>query len=360
MEKPRHEMFEGTSGKAGMAPGSLVHVGERRQEECVITVIDYTSEEVLEREVDSVEECFDFRDKDSVTWINIDGLHDVGVIQDIGDHFGLHPLLLEDILNTEQRPKIDDHEDHIFVVVKMLYYDEENTEVVTEHVSLVLAEGFVISFQETVGDVFDPVRERIRTGKGRVRKQGADYLLYTLLDAVVDNYFVVLENVGEEIERLEDDLVESPEPDLLQTIHDLKSEMVYLRRSVWPLREVVSRLEHQHPEVIEEETRIYFRDVYDHTIQVMDSIQSYRDVLTSMVEVYLSSVSNKTNEVMKVLTIMATIFIPLTFVAGIYGMNFEYMPELGVWWAYPAVLSFMALVGVFMLVYFRRRGWLGF
>ena len=360
MEKPRHEMFEGTSEKAGMAPGSLVHVGERRQEECVITVIDYTSEEVLEREVDSVEECFDFRDKDSVTWINIDGLHDVGVIQDIGDHFGLHPLLLEDILNTEQRPKIDDHEDHIFVVVKMLYYDEENTEVVTEHVSLVLAEGFVISFQETVGDVFDPVRERIRTGKGRVRKQGADYLLYALLDAVVDNYFIVLENVGEEIERLEDDLVENPDPHLLQTIHDLKSEMVYLRRSVWPLREVVSRLEHQHPEVIEEETRIYFRDVYDHTIQVMDSIQSYRDVLTSMVEVYLSSVSNKTNEVMKVLTIMATIFIPLTFVAGIYGMNFEYMPELGVWWAYPAVLSFMALVGVFMLAYFRRRGWLGF
>jgi len=360
MEKPRHEMFEGTSEKAGMAPGSLVHVGERRQDECVITVIDYTPDEVVEREVDSVEECFDFRDKDSVTWINVDGLHDVSVIQDIGDNFGLHPLLLEDILNTEQRPKIDDHEDHLFIALKMLYYDEEHTEVVTEHVSLVLAEGFVVSFQETVGDVFDPVRERIRNGKGRVRQQGADYLLYTLLDAVVDNYFVVLENVGEEIESLEDDLVEDPDPHLLQTIHDLKSEMVYLRRSVWPLREVVSRLEHQHPDMIADETQIYFRDVYDHTVQVMDSIQSYRDVLTSMVEVYLSSMSNKTNEVMKVLTIMATIFIPLTFIAGVYGMNFEFMPELRVWWAYPAVLGFMALVGVMMVAYFRRRGWLEF
>ncbi|MDZ7688707.1 MAG: magnesium/cobalt transporter CorA [Halobacteriales archaeon] len=360
MDRPRHEMYEGTSEKAGMAPGSLVHVGERRQEDCLITVIDYTADEVIEREVDSVEECFDFRDKDSVTWINIDGLHDVSVIQDIGDGFGLHPLLLEDILNTEQRPKIDDYDDYLFVVVKMISYDEEETEVVTEHVSLVLADKFVISFQETVGDVFDPVRDRVRNGKGRIRGQDVDYLLYALLDAVVDNYFVVLEKVGSEIESLEDGLVEDPDPGMLRKVHELKSEMVYLRRSVWPLREVVSRLEHQYPELIAEDTQIYFRDVYDHTIQVMDSIQSYRDVLTSMVEVYLSSVSNKTNEVMKVLTIMATIFIPLTFVAGVYGMNFEFMPELRVWWAYPTVLGAMSLVAILMLGYFRRRGWLEF
>ncbi|MDY6780344.1 MAG: magnesium/cobalt transporter CorA, partial [Halobacteria archaeon] len=292
MDRPRHEMFEGTSEKAGMAPGSLVHIGEKLQDECEITVIDYTADEVVEREVDSVEECFEFRDKDSVTWINLDGLHDVDVIQKIGDGFGLHPLLLEDILNTEQRPKIDDYDDHIFVVVKMLYYDEDETEVVTEHVSLVLADNFVISFQETVGDVFDPVRDRIRNGKGRIRGKDNDYLVYALLDAIVDNYFVVLEKIGDEIELLEEDLIEDPDPDLLQTIHDLKSEMIYLRRSVWPLREVVARLERQYPDLVAEDTEIYFRDVYDHTIQVMDSIQSYRDVLTGMVEVYLSSMSN--------------------------------------------------------------------
>jgi magnesium transporter len=267
--------------------------------------------------------------------------------------------VMEDIMNTEQRPKIEDFDDYIFVVLKMLYYDNDEEEIKAEQISIIVRSNFVLSFQEREGDIFNPLRDRIRNAKGRVRKMGPDYLAYCLLDAIVDNYFVVLEKLGEQIEGMEEELVTNPTPVTLQRIHNLKREMIFLRKSVWPLREVVSRLERGESPLIKESTGIYLRDVYDHTIQVIDTIETYRDMLSGMLDIYLSSISNRMNQVMKVLTIIATIFIPLTFVAGIYGMNFEYMPELKWHWFYPKAfwLVMIGIAGV-MLVYFRRKRWL--
>lgn len=353
-----------TSKKTGLPPGSLIHVGERRTDEVGITIIDYDEKNFNEKQAESVEECFKYRDEPTVTWINIEGLHEVGVIEELGNHFGLHPLLLEDILNTEQRPKIEDFDDHLFIILKMLYYDEKSEEIKFEHISLVLGSNFVISFQETEGDVFDTIRDRIRNGKGRIRRMGSDYLMYALIDAVVDNYFIVMEKIGDVIEDMEEELVEDPSPDTLQDIYNLKREMIFLRKSVWPLREVISRLQRGESDLIQETTYVYLRDVYDHTIQVIDTIETFRDLLSGMLDVYLSSINNRMSEIMKVLTIIATIFIPLTFIAGVYGMNFDpaaspwNMPELEWYWGYPAVLLVMSLITVVMLIYFRRRGWI--
>jgi len=344
--------------KAGLTPGTLVHVGERRVEKVKIRIIDYNEEQFEEREAQAVEECFPFKDKPTITWINIDGIHDVEVIGKIGAHFDLHSLILEDIVNTGQRPKLEDFGNYIFIVLKMLYYSEEKNEIEAEQVSLIVGSNCVISFQERAGDIFDPLRERIRQAKGRVRKAGADYLAYALIDSIVDNYFVILEHLGEKIEDVEQELAVSPAVETLQSIRAFKKEMIFLRKSVWPLREVVSLLERGELSLFQKSTAIYLRDVYDHTIQIIDTVESYRDMLSGMLDVYLSSVSNKMNEVMKVLTIFASIFIPLTFVAGIYGMNFSFMPELGWSWGYFAALGFMALVGILLLVYFRRKRWL--
>lgn len=351
------EDLSGFSQKAGLPPGTLAYGEEERDEEVKITIIDYDEENFQEKEAEKIEECFPFRDKSTVTWINIDGVHEAEIVKKIGDEFDLHPLILEDIVNTSQRPKFEDFEDYFFIVLRMLRYSEDEG-MISEQVSLILGSNFVISFQEERGDVFDPIRERIRNGKGRIRKMGADYLAYALMDAIVDNYFVILEKFGEEIELLEDELVTDPTPQTLQTIHDLKRELISLRKSVWPLRELINRLEKEESSLIKDTTRLYIKDVYDHTIQVIDTIESYRDMVSGMLDIYLSSVSNRMNEVMKVLTIIATIFIPLTFLAGIYGMNFANMPELSWSWGYPVVLLVMLAIGVLMLMFFRRKGWL--
>jgi magnesium transporter len=316
------------SPKVGLPPGTLVHIGEKKVEKARITIMDYDETNLEEKEAKTIEESYPFKDKPTVTWINIDGLHEVEIIEKLGSHFGLHPLLLEDILNTDQRPKMEDYGDYIFVVLKMLYPGENKDEIEAEQVSLILGSNFVISLQESEGDVFNPIRDRIRKNKGRIRKAGADYLAYALLDAIVDNYFLILENVGEKIEDTEQQLAANPSPETLQYIRELKSEMIFLRKSIWPLRELISGLERGESTLIHESTGAYLRDVYDHTIQVIDTVESYRDMISGMVDIYLSSISNKMNEVMKVLTIFASIFIPLTFVAGVYGMNFEFMPEL--------------------------------
>ena len=344
------------SVKTGLPPGTLVHIGERKTEKTRITIMDYDETQFEEKQAKTIEECFPFKDKPTVTWINIDGIHQVEIIEKLGSHFGLHPLLLEDILNTEQRPKMEDFGDYIFVVLKMLYYDE--AEIEAEQVSLVLGSNFVISLQEREGDVFDPIRERIRKNKGRIRKAGADYLAYALLDAIVDNCFLILEKIGERIEDTEQQLATNPTPETLQLIRKLKKGMIFLRKAIWPLREVVSGLERCESVLIHESTGAYLRDVYDHTIQVIDTVESFRDMVSGMLDIYLSSISNKMNEVMKVLTIFAAIFIPLTFVAGIYGMNFQFMPELGWQWGYPMILIVMASIAAGMLVYFRRKRWL--
>jgi magnesium transporter len=347
------------SKKAGLPPGTLMHIGEKKAEELKITVIDYDEAHFQEKEIKSIEECFLFKDIPSVTWINIEGLHQVEVLEKLGECYGFHPLVLEDILNTDQRPKLEDYGDYIYIVLKMLSHNDKSNEIMTEQVSILLGPNFVLSFQEGgEGDVFDPLRDRIKNGKGRIRKMGADYLAYALLDAVVDNYFIIMEKLGEDIELLEDKLVAHPIPETLQIIHHLKREMIFLRKAIWPLRELISGLERGESSLFKESTRIYLRDVYDHTIQVIDTIETFRDMVSGMLDIYLSSVSNRMNAVMKVLTIIATIFMPITFIAGIYGMNFRYMPELESKWGYPFVLFIMVGIGVCMLIYFRKKRWL--
>ncbi len=346
------------SKNIGLPPGTLVHTGERKVESVRITLIDYDEQSFQEKQVSSIEECFHFKKTPTVTWINIDGIHEVDIVEKLGKQFELHPLILEDILDTNQRPKFEDFEKCLFIVLKMLSYGDGNQAVEGEQVSLVLGENFVISFQERIGDVFEPIRDRIRNSKGRIRKMGADYLCYSLMDAVVDNYFSILEKIGEKIESMEEKLVSAPTQKTLQQIHKLKSEMISLRKSVWPLRELINGLQRNESSLISETTGIYLRDTYDHTIQVMDTVESLRDVVSGMLDIYLSSVSNSMNAVMKMLTIIATIFIPLTFVAGIYGMNFKYMPELEWRWAYPSILVVMIIVAIGMLIYFRKKKWL--
>ncbi len=346
------------SNKIGLPPGSLVHVGEQKIEKTRIAIIDYDETHLHEKEAKTIEECFPFKDSPSVTWINIDGLHEVDIIEKIGNHFNIHPLILEDILHSGQRPKFEDFGPYIYIVLRMLFYDEKQDEIQEEQLSIILGSNFVISFQERVGDVFNAVRDRIRSGRFQIKKRGDDYLAYSLIDAVVDNYFIILEKLGEKIETLEEELLDNPAPATLQSIHNLKRKLISLRKSVWPLREVINSLERGESSLFQESTSIYLKDVYDHTIQVIDTIETYRDMVSGMLDTYLSNVSIKMNEVMKVLTIIATIFIPLTFIAGIYGMNFEFMPELKWHWGYPVIWTVMCVIFIGMLLYFRKKKWM--
>ena len=344
--------------KVGQPPGTLVHIGVERKDESKITFFNYDEIQFEEKEVKSIEECFPLNDKTGVNWIDVAGINQIGLIESIGKQFCIHPLVQADIVNTRHRPKIEDFDDYLFIVLKMIRYDEENEEVIDEQISLIVGQNYVITFQEGESDLFLPIRTRLKNGIGRIRKMGSDYLAYCLIDTVVDNYFVILEKTGERIEDIEEKLLKNPSQETIQEIHNLKRDMIFLRRSVWPLREVTSILERGESKLIHKSTKIYLRDVYDHTIQVIDTIETSRDTLSGMLDIYLSSVSNKMNEVMKVLTIIATIFMPLTFIAGVYGMNFQHMPEL-VWpFGYFAALIAMALIAVSMLIYFRRKKWL--
>jgi len=346
-----------TSKKIGLPPGTLVHIGEQKIETTKIEIIDYDDTHFQEQEVPTIEACFPFKDLPTVTWVNIDGLHEIQNIEKIGTHLDIHSLILEDILNTGQRPKFEDLGNYMFIVLRMLSYEPDD-QIKEEQISIILGANFVISFQEDIGDVFDSVRERMRNGRFQIKKRKADYVAYSLIDSVVDNYFIILEKLGEQIESLEMELLNNPTPETLQTIHNLKRKLITLRRSIWPLREVIIGLGRGESSLFEQSTTIYLKDIYDHTIQVIDTIETFREMVSGMLDIYLSNVSNKMNEVMKVLTIIATIFIPLTFIAGIYGMNFEVMPELTWRWGYFLILSFMAIVVVFMIFYFRRKKWI--
>lgn len=352
------QLFKKISKMIGLPPGTPVHVGEQRTERTKVTIFDYDASSVQEKEIQSVEECFPYKEKPSVTWINIDGISNVDVIEKIDSHFGIHPLVLEDVVNTEQRPKMEDYGDYLFIVLKMIYFDATTKDMMAEQVSILLGSNYVISFQEKEGDVFNVIRERIRQGKGRVRKMGADYLAYSLIDAIVDNYFSILEAQGQDIEDIEDAIMEGEDSDLPRKIHQLKREMIFLRRQIWPLRELISGLRRIESKIIKKATLFYLNDVYDHTIQIIDTIESLRDMVSGLHDIYLSTISNKMNEIMKVLTIIATIFIPLTFLAGIYGMNFEFMPELKWRWGYFALLGIMLCAGLSMLFYFKRKKWI--
>ncbi|MCJ7525137.1 MAG: magnesium/cobalt transporter CorA [Candidatus Aminicenantes bacterium] len=353
------ETIKKRSLKSGLPPGTLMHIGTKKAMESRIRILDYDEGSVREKKQATFDDCLPFRDSDSVTWIDIEGLQDVGLLERLGNGYGLHPLILEDILNTDQRPKFDDMDGYMYVVLKMLDYDPGSSDIISEQVSIVFGRNFVISIQEgREGDPFDPLRERIRSGKGRIRKSGPDYLAYSLLDAIIDHYFLILEKIAESIETLEENLIGDPGPETLRQIHHLKREMIFLRKSAWPLREVIYGLEKSDSDLIRPGTKIFLRDIYDHAVHIIDSIETYREMLSSMLDIYLSSLSNRMNQVMKVLTVIATIFMPLTFLAGIYGMNFRVMPELGWRWGYPLVLLIMLGVGGLMLYFFKKKNWL--
>jgi magnesium transporter len=350
--------------KAGLPPGTAIHIGEIKTDRVRISVIDYNQERLENREVEDVSECrLLAARRDTVTWINVDGLHQVDVLEKVAQCFQLHPLTLEDILNTNQRPKLDIFDDYIYLVVRMPWLDQEQGEIGFEQVSFIVSGTQLITFQEREGDTFDTVRTRITKGMGRIRKMGTDYLLYSLVDSVVDNYFVLLERIGEEIEDLELELVANPVPATMQRINLLKREMVMMRKAVWPLREVISGLQREDVPFVGDSIRFFLKDLYDHTIQVIDTVETFRDVISGMLDIYLSSISNRMNEIMKVLTIFAALFIPLTFIAGVYGMNFNpvaspfNMPELNWYFGYPMALGLMALVAGGMLYFFKRKGW---
>ncbi|UCC20526.1 MAG: magnesium/cobalt transporter CorA [Promethearchaeota archaeon] len=343
--------------KVGEPPGTLVYIGEKPKIQTKIRVIDYNKENYsIKRDVTPNKDLLDI-EKNTIRWVYITGLTEVGVIEDIGKFFNLHPLVLEDILNTNQRPKFEDYTNYIFIVLKRIIWNEEKKEFENEQLSLILGPNFVISFSELESNIFNPILERIIKAKGRVRAMEADYLAYTLMDVIVDNYFIILDIIGEIIDNIEENLVKNPEPDVLQSIYQLKRNSIDLRRSIWPLRELINRLQREQSNLISDDLHIYLRDVYDHIFRISDSIENYRDIIFGMLDLYLSSVSNKMNDIMKVLTMISTIFIPLSFLAGFYGMNFiiyqNFQLDL-----FIILIIIMVIISSSMFLLFRKKKWI--
>ncbi|MCB1065747.1 MAG: magnesium/cobalt transporter CorA [Verrucomicrobiae bacterium] len=344
--------------KTGLPPGSIVHVGDRRVSESKLELISYGESHFDLQPLTSPDDLTSLTTSNNRNWLNVVGLHDTALIEAIGRELSIHPLVLEDIVNTQQRPKAEDFEKYFYLSLRMAYVVPERNEPSLEHVSLVLLPNLVISFQEEEQDVFEPVRERIRQGKGRLRGEKADYLFYALLDAIVDHYFVVLEEVGEDIEDLDEQVLQHPNSAQLHQIHQSKKMLQRLRKAIWPLRDAVQATLRNRPHLISEKNVLFLRDVNDHLYQIIETIDSYRELLASLLEMHLSSVSNRMNQVMQVLTIMASIFVPLTFIAGLYGMNFQFMPELKWRYGYPIVVAIMTVIAGGMLVYFRKKEWI--
>ncbi len=346
------------SKKTGLSPGSLVHIGEIQDAESKITVVDYNMEFIEEQIVSSIDDIKINIENESVIWINIEGLKDIKLIEAVGKKFNIHDLVLEDILNTHQRPKFEEYDDYLYIVLKALTLEDKKLNVNYEQISILILKNLVITFKEWEDDVFLPIIQRLNTNKGRLRSSGPDYLAYAIMDAVVDQNFVLLEYFDDIIDEVEEELLGDPSAETLITIQQIKRELIYIRKSISPLRELISAILRSETTLILEKTHIYFRDLYDHSIRIMESVESYRDIVTGLLDIYISSISNKMNEVMKILTIFASIFIPLTFIAGIYGMNFEYMPELHMKWAYPALWVAFVVIIVGLLYYFRKKRWL--
>ena len=347
------------SGKTGLPPGALVHIGEKLAETAKVTLIDYDGENLEEKSIQSTRELEACPNRPTVSWIRVDGIHETAILEQLGNIFGLHPLILEDILNTDQRPKMEDLGGYLFIVLKKFCASaDRNGDLASEQISVILGPGWVITFQEKEDPFFNPLRERIRAGKGRIRKAGADYLAYSIIDIIVDSYFHVLETLGERIEREEEALLGRPAERTLQAIQRLKRDLIDLRKAVWPLRETIAALERSESALIHAATRIYLKDIYDHAIQALDTVETYRDMLSGMIDIYLSSLSNRMNQVMKVLTVIATIFMPVTFLAGVYGMNFRHFPELEWAWGYPLFWILCLAIAAAMLILFKRKKWL--
>jgi len=342
----------------GTPPGTLIYSGDRRSDKGKITVTTYHVDGLEEKSARTVKQAAKLLKKPGVKWINVYGLHNIKLMEEIGKEFEIHPMILEDLVNTEQRPRADEQDDYLSVVMKALSYNPRKRTIHDEHIGIVLGKNFVISFQEKKADTFESVRENLRKNKGRIRKMGADYLAYVLIDTVIDGYFVVLDKIGEKIEDAEEELVDDPSERTLHAIQQLKKDMLILRKAIWPMREVMGRLQRREPGRFRESTEIYLKDLYDHVAQVADTIDTFNNMLTNMLDVYLSSISNKTNEVMKVLAIFSTIFMPLTFLTGLYGMNFRFMPELEWEFGYFTILGVMAVLAVVMIWFYKKMEWI--
>lgn len=355
MTKKRTQKYQ---KQIGQIPGTLVYTGEKSDKKFNVQCFDYTKDNIEESILLNIEEAINYKETESVTWINIEGLKYTDEIENIGRQYGLHPLILEDIVNTTQRPKIDEYENYIFIVLKMLYYNKDEN-IVIEQVSFVLGENYVLTFQESEGDVFGSIRDRLRLNRGRIRGMKSDYLLYALIDAVVDNYFTIIETLGNKIEDLETDLFTGTvREDINIEVQQLKREILKVRRAIFPLREIINRIEKGDYPFIFKRTITYFRDIYDHLVQVTENLDIYREMIWSLMDMYMTTISNKMNEVMKLLTIIATIFIPLTFIAGIYGMNFENIPELHYKYSYYILWGIMIMIFLGMIYYFKKKKWL--
>lgn len=356
---PRRKSLRRRSDKVGMPPGALVYVGaEKPPHTTRISVIDYDEHAVRERDLVRVEECLQFKDTASVTWINVDEIQEPGLIETFGRVLGFHSLMLEDILNMDQRPKVEDHGTYLYVVLKMLEWNAVRGEIEIEQLSLVVGSNYVISFQERAGDFFDPLRARIREAVGRARKLGPDFLAYSLLDLVIDHYFIVLDRLGDRIEAVEDEVMTRARPETLQRIHDIKRELIFVRKAVWPMKEVIASLRHLDTPLIGKSTGVFLRDLQDHIVQVIEGIETYQNLASDSLDTYLSTVSNRTNTVMKVLAVFSAVFMPLTFITGIFGMNFHHMPPLDWSWGFSGTLVGMGILGLLMVLFFRRRRWL--
>jgi magnesium transporter len=346
------------STKTGLPPGALVHLGERKIDHAAIGLIEYGPDNLGERQFQSIEESRNFEPTQPVLWLNVHGLHEPEVMAEIGRRFKLHPLVLEDILNTDQRPKLDDYGDYLFLVARFFDYDDKDLTVTSEQVSMVIGRNFVLTFQERPTGNFNPIRDRLRENRGQIRRLGADYLAYALLDTVVDRYFAVLEGIGERAEQLEEELMLKATPRVLETLHFLKRETVTLRRAVWPLREIINGLTRGNG-FFGAEVQPYLRDIYDHTVHVIESLEAIRDLIAGLLDIYLSTISNRVNQEVRVLTVIALIFMPSTLLAGIFGMNFKVMPLLDNPNGFGIVVGLMLCVAATLGLIFWRRKWLG-
>lgn len=344
------------SKEIGSAPGTLTHIGEKKVEDVIIEIHDYSNEHLEIQKIQSIEECKPFVDTPNPTWVQVKGLHDIPHLKKLWDEFDFHPLIQEDILNTTQRPKIEDYGQQLFMVLKMLYIEDGILE--QEQVSIVFTDKFIFSFQESERKIFAPIKERLAVENTRMRKGGPDYMAYALMDIIIDYYFGVLEDLNEQIEHTEDELWAGEDVNALASIHRLRRQLLQFRKNIWPLRDSINSLIRDESPLVKDETKLFFRDVSDHAIQIVDNLDNNREMVSSLHDMYQTNISNKMNEVMKVLTIIATIFIPLTFIAGIYGMNFEYMPELSWHYSYPVAWIVMILVTAGMVIYFKRKDWI--
>ncbi|KAA3617704.1 MAG: magnesium and cobalt transport protein CorA [Calditrichaeota bacterium] len=345
------------SRKTGLVPGSPVFVGEQKQEKTLINLMDFDSGNYEFFDCKNIDDIFPYKDKESTTWVNVYGLHETEILSKIGKQFNIHPLVMEDVLNTKHRPKSEEFDEYIFFIIKMIQYSPGNDELDIEQISLVMNKNFVLCFQERKGDLFHALRERIKNSHGRIRKSGADYLCYSILDVLIDNYFIVMEGLEEQIDKLEEEALEA-KAESIQHINNFKQTIVHLRKNIWPLREMLANLVRNESAFFKESTLPFLRDSYDHVLKVVDSLETYRERIVGVMDIYMSATSFKMNETMKVLTIIATIFIPLSFFAGLYGMNFEFMPELKWKWGYFSLLGFMATILISMLFYFRHKKWI--